>query len=151
MPTLARPQTDSPPEMRRSVALAFDMLERYEPWHEIGSAAPNPAFATSWSNVGGGEDTVAFRKAVDGQVWLKGYIAATAGPGQGNTTTAFTLPDGYRPLTQQRLPCVGQAGGVFYTGHIVVKTNGAVSVSLRGLAANAAITDATMAGAFRTF
>lgn len=151
MPPLERPQPSASLEAAlKSLGRSFDLLETFEPWHEIGSAG-NPAFNASWGNVGGAEETAAFRKAVDGQVWLKGYLTANGGPLQGNGTGAFSLPAGYRPKVQQRLPCVGSGAGVFYTGHLLVGTNGLVTITLRGLAANAAVADVTLTGSFRLF
>lgn len=72
-----------------------------EPWREVG-ATGQPAFLNSWSNQGGGEETVAFYKDAFGRVWLKGYATrATNGSG----VPIFNLPVGYRPAKPQRLRC----------------------------------------------
>jgi hypothetical protein len=67
-----------------------------DPWHNIG-ASGEPAFASGWSNYGGGEQGASFRKGPDGKVYVRGLVNAPAG-----TSPAFTLPVGYRPPTYVR-------------------------------------------------
>lgn len=63
-----------------------------EEWREVG-ASGQPAFANSWVNFGAGHETAAFYKDACGRVHLKGNIKS----GTAVNTTAFTLPEGYRP------------------------------------------------------
>lgn len=74
-----------------SAALAVAM----DPWHTVG-AAGEPAFGAGWSQFAA-EEIVGFRKLPDGRVKLKGLANAPA-----PTSTAFTLPVGYRPLKTWR-------------------------------------------------
>jgi hypothetical protein len=87
-------------------------------WLFVG-AAGQPTFGTGWSNAGGSAQTVSFRRIGD-KVELRGN-----GTSNGTTTTAFTLPSGYRPLNQlQQAATVGAAVGV-----ITVQGSGAVLLS----------------------
>ena len=143
MPTRQRPQHDSPAAIRQALALAFDMLERYEPWHEVN------VYSNGWL---AGALNAAFRLDVAGNVYLRGVLTAAGGAPKGNGTVAFTLPDGYRPALPVTLPTVGSSAlGAFYTGLIQIATSGNVTLTLRGLAVNAAVGDIALAGTFRVF
>jgi hypothetical protein len=68
-----------------------------ETWHYVG-AGGQPAFGSGWSNVGGANANLAFKKLNNGAVWIKGYCTnATAA----NAVAIFTLPAGYLPTSQQ--------------------------------------------------
>lgn len=139
MPTLPRPQTDDPADVRRAVALAFDMVEKAEPWREIG-ATEQPAFSNSWANVGGGAQTCAFRKNVLGQIEFRGYITSPAGGATGNNTVAFTLPSGYAPTGEQRLTVSGISGAsAILPGWAIIATTG--TVTIRVAVANNVVVD----------
>jgi hypothetical protein len=56
-----------------------------------------PTFQDSWSNYGGGTNTLAYYKDMSGRVFLKGLVS---GGLVGDTRTIFTLPIGYRPSAQ---------------------------------------------------
>lgn len=69
-----------------------------EDWKEIG-ASGQPAFQNSWTNYNASTDsTAAFYKAYD-RVYLKGQIKSGGIP-----STAFTLPEGYRPDKKMTFP-----------------------------------------------
>jgi hypothetical protein len=93
------------------------------PWNYIGTGS-NPAFGSGWSNVGSGNDELAFRAI--GTPWdkveIKGYVANGTGS---NTAAIFTLPAAYRPASQQIFTCTENPGSpVMVT--VVVQTNGQV-------------------------
>ena len=66
-----------------------------EPWHEVG-ATDEPAFENSWVNFGAPANNAAFFKDGLGFVHLRGVIKSGT-----VSTTAFTLPVGYRPPASQ--------------------------------------------------
>jgi len=147
MPSLQRPQQDSPAAIRQALANAFDMLERYEEWHEIAST-DEPNYLNGWVK---GTVNAAYRIDVAGNVYLRGIIVGVNAPGSGNGTVAFQLPNGYRPLVAVRIPSNGSQAGVFYPANIDVATNGNVTITLRGLGANLAVADVSLHGSFRIF
>lgn len=76
---------------------AWAYISNVEEWTEIGVAGA-PAFENSWDNVGGGYETAGFYKDPYGRVHLKGAVdTGSAG------TTAFTLPENYRPAATVRI------------------------------------------------
>jgi len=83
-----------------------------DPWHLVG-AAGEPPFQNAWVNYDNsatvpgtvGQRNVGFRKYPDGRVRLKGTIKNGA-PG----TSVFSLPPGYRPLTDIVLTTNGSGG-----------------------------------------
>jgi hypothetical protein len=77
------------------------------PWTAVA------AFSNSWVNYGSGEQDAQYRKSGD-EVELRGIIKS------GTTSTAFTLPAGYRPPEVVRPPIM-QAG---------VANTGAASISI---------------------
>lgn len=93
MATLPRPQNDTGQALRTALAQAFDMIEVWEPWREVG-ATDQPAFQGTWVNFGGGIETCAFRKDVMGNVHLKGQAKSGV---VSALTPIFILPPGYRP------------------------------------------------------
>lgn len=82
-------------------------LSEAEPYHEVG-ATGEPAFENGWTNLGGGRSTAAFYSDSQGLVHLKGVISGTT------ATTAFTLPEAYRPSAQLFMPVA--VGGPGYGG-----------------------------------
>ena len=68
---------------------------KIEPWSA-------PTLLNSWVNFGAGEQTVRFRKDLEGVVYVQGVI-------KDGTTTAntplFTLPVGYRPTGHLQIAC----------------------------------------------
>lgn len=97
-------------------------------WHLVGTAG-EPAFQNSWANVAGQYATAAFRKDPLGKVQLRGALKSGA-----STTTAFTLPVGYRPAnTQQFFVSQGSQAASGYTSVIVeVASTGTVSIYTNG-------------------
>jgi hypothetical protein len=91
-------------------------------WHLIGGAG-EPPFQNSFTNYGGGNESVGFRKYPDGRVRLKGFLRA----GTVNTT-AFTLPSGYRPPTQRRYACPGHTGSAYVISDVEIGSDGALSI-----------------------
>lgn len=85
-----------------------------EPWHTIGVAG-EPAFNAGWSNVAG-EGAFSYRKDAFGRVMIRGTANHPAIATAGTSSTAFTLPVGYRPLNMQRF--------------IVMQTNGAAMLRI---------------------
>ena len=139
MATLPRPQQDTTQAIRQSLALAFDMIERFEPWHEIG-ATGEPAFQNTWSNTGAAA-TAAFRKNILGAIEMKGRMTSPAGGGTGNATVCFTLPEGYRPTVTRRMLGVGNSGaGNPLPAFVSVASTGAITITLSGVANNAVVT-----------
>jgi hypothetical protein len=111
------PRVTSPETMVPALALAFDRIESYEPWHEVG-AAGQPAFQGTWVNYGGAAETAAFYKDASGIVRLKGTIKSGA-----LTTPAFTLPAGYRPAGEIIFAVVSNLA----FGELVITTAGLVT------------------------
>jgi hypothetical protein len=99
-----------------------------DPWHIIG-AAGEPAFVNSWAATNGPTyQQPSFRKDPLGRVWLRGSFG-----GGVSGTGVFTLPVGYRPVTQfvyDTLLDNGAAGG-----YVSIDTLGNVALS-RGTSAN---------------
>lgn len=147
--TLPRPQQDSPQAIRQSIALAFDMIERFEPWHLIG-AAGEPAFQNSWVNIGGAAGaTAGFRKNIGGTIELKGQMSSPAGAGTGNATVCFTLPEGYRPFTTRKMIGSGTSGiSNLLIAAVVVLSTGTVTISLSGIGNNAVVSTFDMEVSF---
>lgn len=100
---------------------AWNIIGQVEEWHEIGDTN-EPAFENSWVNVGGAFETAAFYKDPFGRVHLKGAIDTGT-----NNTTAFTLPEGYRPAAE--LGFSGAYASYLETQHphIKVKADGTVT------------------------
>jgi hypothetical protein len=137
MPTLPRPQQDSFPAIRQAIALAFDMIERAEPWRTIG-ATGQPAFANTWVNFGGVYDTAGYYKDVAGIVRLKGLVKNGTAP----PSIIFTLPSGYRPGLQKIYPAYSAAALGFCEikadGTVNAEIGAAASFSLEGISFRAA-------------
>lgn len=94
-------------------------------WHEVGDARTGlgTTFANAWVNVGGAYATAAFRLVLPGLLALKGTV--TSG---GNNAAVFTLPPGYRPAKERRIPAVVvDNGSQSYPGQLTVYTTGLVS------------------------
>ena len=71
--------------------LIFTLANVQEAWHAIG-ASGEPSFEAGWSNKGGLDAVVAFRKDNCGVVHIKGVCTNADGHG-----AVFTLPTDYRP------------------------------------------------------
>jgi hypothetical protein len=105
------------------------------PWHYVG-ALGEPAFQSGWVNVGGGLAALRFRLLVgspadDGDsIDDRGTSLEIQGSvtGGDSGTVVFTLPEGYRPSHELRLPASDDSGGFVV---LKVEANGDVS---RGLA-----------------
>ncbi len=91
-------------------------LAESEPFHTVGLAG-EPQFENGWSNLGGGRSAAAFYRDSQGLVHLKGVLSGTT------ATTAFTLPQGYRPSEQLFMPVA--VGGPGFGG-LNVNTDGRI-------------------------
>ncbi len=85
-------------------------------WTVVGAAGA-PAFTNSWVNAGGSDAVAAFRQMSDGTTQIKGSIKTGT-----ITTSAFTLPAGYRPSELKRFAVA--SSGAF--GVLLVNTDGTV-------------------------
>ena len=72
-----------------------------ETWHQVGQPG-EPAFSPPWTNVGGVDLTVRFRRGIQDDVQLAGRARTTAAVGLGSLL--FTLPAAYAPATRIILP-----------------------------------------------
>jgi len=97
---------------------SIEDILRPEGWHEIGEAS-EPAFENSWQNFSATYDTAAFYKDALGIVRLKGGVSTGA-----SATTAFTLPENYRPTKRLWLVTVGSAGAI---ARVIIEPSGTVS------------------------
>lgn len=90
-------------------------------WKTVG-ATGQPAFANSWVNYGGANQVMQFRK-IGKKVYARGVLKDGT-----FSATVFTLPSGFRPLSQQVFP--GSNGGYTAQGasYIQVDTSGNVKV-----------------------
>lgn len=105
--------------------MAFPETSRIT-WHAVGGAG-EPAFENSWVNLGAGYDSAGFAKDAIGRVWIKGMAK------DGNPTTVFTLPAGYRPSATITLPIETSANVI---GKLTISAAGAVDVHLLGAGTN---------------
>ncbi len=85
-------------------------------WHAVGGSG-EPAFTNSWVNAGGGDANANFRMLDTGLVQLKGSVKTGT-----ITTSAFTLPVGYRPLDLRRF-AVASSGAL---GILLINSSGTV-------------------------
>lgn len=92
----------------------------------IDGSAVSPTMAASWAGVAPAYDPVKFWRAGGDTVHVVGSMLPSAGAG----TTAFTLPEGYRPLTGAvDSPAIITAAGA--VGMARVYSNGTLEVSGR--------------------
>lgn len=104
-------------------------------WHEIGDPG-EPAFQNFWTNIGGVRAPARYRK-IAGIVFVEGSITA------GNSSaTVFTLPVGYRPMFELRLPAVALDGGTRRAGIWYIQPNGNCGLFLEGSGATNPIDEA---------
>ncbi len=102
-------------------------LAESEPFHTVGQAG-EPPFESGWSNLGGGRSVAAFYKDSQDRVYLKGVLSGTT------STTAFTLPAGYRPSEQLFMPvAIGGGLNVFPDGQVVPVCTTCGAVGIDGL------------------
>lgn len=102
-----------------------------ESWHLVGGSG-EPDFSDGWSNIGGTEATVGFKKDIFNTVYLKGVSTNTH-----SEVVVFTLPTGYRPLADMsfsnayndELICIK----VCSNGNVEITTATPVNVSLCGI------------------
>lgn len=88
-------------------------------WHNIG-AAGEPAFQNGWVNVGGTYVVARFCK-LGGITFIEMSVKSGS-----LVTTIFTLPIGYRPLHDLRIPAYIFDGGAAYPGLLLVTPAGLV-------------------------
>lgn len=91
-----------------------------EEWREVGGTG-NPAFLGTWVNYGAGHETAAFYKDPLGRVHLKGLIKFGT-----ISTTAFTLPEGYRPFSTLIFACISHDGVNYQHGRLDVSAAGLI-------------------------
>lgn len=94
-------------------------------WHTVG-AAGEPAFANSWVNYVGvsNESPISFTKDPLGRVRLRGFAATGT---LGATGGMFTLPAGYRPPGELRIPVYSHNGTVQVVGMVLISPSGVVN------------------------
>lgn len=105
-----------------------------EDWHVVGSGGGEPAFTNSWSNFNSGTHSNArFKKILDKKVELTGLVA-----GGVSTSSAFTLPAGYRPSKIITFPAASDGSSAAYVnvntaGQVTITHTSASFVSLDGM------------------
>lgn len=98
-----------------------------DPWHYVGDATTGlgTSFGTGWANRGAPWANLAFRKIASSRIEIVGGITVgTAG------TTVFTLPTGYRPISQQSINyfvVAGNTGNITNEPLLNVASTGVVS------------------------
>jgi S-layer homology domain len=107
---------------------AVDAVTQSEAFHIVGTAG-EPPFQNGWHNFGGGFSTGGFFKDALGIVHLKGNLT-----GAGSGTTAFTLPDGYRPAEALVMPAAGGVAGPV-AANVAVLQDGQLQLTCEGLVA----------------
>jgi hypothetical protein len=108
---------------------AVDAVTQSEAFHIVGTAG-EPPFQNGWHNFGGGFSTGGFFKDALGIVHLKGNLTG----GTGNGTTAFTLPEGYRPAEALVIPAAGGVAGPV-AANVAVLQDGQLQVTCELLVA----------------
>jgi hypothetical protein len=86
------------PVTRQQMAVFLVKAIFPEPFHIVGDTG-EPAFQNGWTNFGAGRTTAGFYMDSTGVVHLKGSITGGA-----SSTTAITLPAGYRPSANLLVP-----------------------------------------------
>ena len=89
-----------------------------EDWQDV-------TFENSWANAGGSYPDASYYKDPFNVVHIKGTINTGS-----SGTTAFTLPEGYRPPEQMLFLGVGAAAAA--GNYITVNTSGAVAPTISG-------------------
>jgi len=92
-----------------------------ENWHEVGDTG-EPAFENSWVNIATW-DTTGFYKDPFGVIHLKGGIDS----GSAGNTTAFTLPEGYRPSVKKAFNANLITSSPITTTRVIIDTDGTVT------------------------
>lgn len=125
-PNWLKDQMNGPTELLANWLLrAWNTIGQVQEWIEIGESNA-PAFENSWANVGGSYETAAFYRDPFGRVHIKGAVdTGTSG------TTAFTLPEGYRPAATLRLACYSTGNA-----YVEITSAGLVQPQRSGSAAN---------------
>jgi S-layer homology domain len=108
---------------------AVDAVTQSEAFHIVGTAG-EPPFQNGWHNFGGGFSTGGFFKDALGIVHLKGNLTG----GTGNGSTAFTLPEGYRPAEALVIPAAGGVAGPV-AANVAVLQDGQLQPTCQGLVA----------------
>jgi hypothetical protein len=93
-------------QMATFLVKAMDAITKSEAFHLVGTAG-EPPFQNGWQNFGSGYSEAGFFKDALGVVHLKGTIY-----GGTNGTTAFTLPEGYRPAENLYMPLGSNASPI---------------------------------------
>ncbi len=97
-------------------AVGADQLAEAEAFRVVGTTG-EPAFENDWGNFSGDFTQAGFFRDLHGMVHLQGTIVGSSG------TTAFTLPEGYRPSEALFLP---MAGGGPEAANLIIWTDGRV-------------------------
>jgi hypothetical protein len=116
-------------ELFAVVNAKVDAITQPEAFHIVDTAG-EPPFQNGWHNFGGSFSTAGFFKDALGIVHLKGNITG----GTGNGTTAFTLPEGYRPTEDLVIPAAGGVAGPI-AANVAVLHDGQLQVTCEGLVA----------------
>jgi hypothetical protein len=103
----------------------LEAVTQSEAFHLVGTAG-EPPFQNGWGNFGDIFSEAGFFKDALGIVHLKGTLS-----GPGNSTTAFTLPEGYRPAEALVMPAAGAgAGGI--GAILIIGQNGQLAPTCAG-------------------
>lgn len=103
----------------------IEMIYIGSPWYDVGDTTKYtdnyesiPGFTNSWVNYDATNDVkAAFRRNLDGDVELQGIIKSGT-----ISTTAFTLPTGFRPAKTKRFACPSNSA----FGYVDVNADGTV-------------------------
>jgi hypothetical protein len=104
-------------QMAPFLVKATDAITQSEAFHLIGEPG-EPPFQNGWANLGSGFSAAGFFKDALSIVHLKGTLN-----GPGDQSTAFTLPEGYRPAENLFLPAAG-GGANPNAAILIIFTNG---------------------------
>jgi S-layer homology domain len=107
---------------------AMDAITQSEAFHIVDTAG-EPQFQNGWHNFGGSFSKGGFFKDALGIVHLKGNLT-----GGGSGTTAFTLPEGYRPTEDLVMPAAGGVAGPV-AANLSVLQDGRLQPTCEGLVA----------------
>lgn len=102
--------------------------------HGLGGGDPipvedwvGPTLLNSWADFGSGTQGARFRKTPDGTVHVQGTVSG----GSSASAVVFTLPAGYRPAAELRLPGVSAAGAaelrITAAGDVSLATGGSTT------------------------
>jgi hypothetical protein len=108
-----------------------------DPWHTVG-AVGEPAFGTNWSTYTAGVYApVGFKKDPLGRVHLRGVLLSAVAQTANAGTTAFQLPNGYRPPYRVLLDATETIG----QKSLVINPDGTITSGMALAAGNGLLLD----------